>query len=586
MPIYLRLALLALTLFKLWLVAALPLFALGDARYDELVFLQAAESLLRGDWLGHYDSLTLIKGPGYPLWLALNYLLGVPLLVSQQALYLAAGLWLVAGLQRLHPRLHGAWLLLYAVYALNPMLTTQLLRDGLYPTLTIALLAALLWLYLLRAEPLRRLVRWSLFTGFLLGLFWLTREEGVWLVPALIWLWGGILWALFRQFGLDRRWLYRSGLLLGLPLLTSLACVHGVALLNAYHYGVYQVVELNNAPFKQAYAALLRVQGTQAAVRYLDLPASTRAEIYAVSPTFAELRETLEGPLLAAWQQPLICQAYQRSCKDIPSSWLIWALRDAVATAGYYRNAPTAAAYYQRLTREIESACTQGQLTCAPPGLSLLPPLRAEHVPLIIQAFWGGIRFLSGWTQVPDSLALPLTRLDTASRHYFLASLTDPGGYARPMQSNGNPEHLARFAALTHMRLATTTPSDLPRQQRLQQQRLALLAVLNQTYAHAVPWLTLLALAAYLLSSWRNWQARRFSWLWLLNSALLGAIVSRLVLLAVIDACSFPAIHPQYLLPLYPLLYLWLILPWIDVLSLVRGRPQRYTTAPSQSKHP
>ena len=37
---------------KLWLVGAGAIFALGSARHDDRLFLELAESLLRGQWLG------------------------------------------------------------------------------------------------------------------------------------------------------------------------------------------------------------------------------------------------------------------------------------------------------------------------------------------------------------------------------------------------------------------------------------------------------------------------------------------------------------------------------------------------------
>src|SRR6187455_389522 len=80
----------AATAIRLWLSDALPVLAIGWAGHDDVLFLRLAESILSGDWLGRYSEMTLIKGCGYPLWIALMAALGIPLLFSQQLLYIIA----------------------------------------------------------------------------------------------------------------------------------------------------------------------------------------------------------------------------------------------------------------------------------------------------------------------------------------------------------------------------------------------------------------------------------------------------------------------------------------------------------------
>ncbi|MGA7280045.1 MAG: hypothetical protein WBW79_19070, partial [Desulfocapsaceae bacterium] len=75
--------------FKLWLVTAHYLMA-TTTPHDDLLFVSQAHDILGGNWLGTYNQLTLIKGPFYPLFIALSYYLNIPLLLSQQLLYLSA----------------------------------------------------------------------------------------------------------------------------------------------------------------------------------------------------------------------------------------------------------------------------------------------------------------------------------------------------------------------------------------------------------------------------------------------------------------------------------------------------------------
>jgi hypothetical protein len=107
------------TLLKLWLVSAQTLCALGFAAYDDELFLARAEALVRGEWLGNPSCFTLMKGPVYSLWLALNHYSGLPLLLSQALLYVLA-CWIL--IRALRPVIHAPWAraALYLAVLYNP----------------------------------------------------------------------------------------------------------------------------------------------------------------------------------------------------------------------------------------------------------------------------------------------------------------------------------------------------------------------------------------------------------------------------------------------------------------------------------
>ena len=81
---------LALTALKLWLTRGPGVYAMGSAGLDDRLFIELAQHLVRGEWLGPYNELTLAKGPFYPLFIAATFLVGVPLFLAQHLLYAAA----------------------------------------------------------------------------------------------------------------------------------------------------------------------------------------------------------------------------------------------------------------------------------------------------------------------------------------------------------------------------------------------------------------------------------------------------------------------------------------------------------------
>ena len=82
-------ACLTLALVKLWLLSPQEVIA-RSAPHDDTLFVGLALNILQGEWLGAYNQFTLMKGSGYPLFIALSNLLGLPLILSQELLYLGS----------------------------------------------------------------------------------------------------------------------------------------------------------------------------------------------------------------------------------------------------------------------------------------------------------------------------------------------------------------------------------------------------------------------------------------------------------------------------------------------------------------
>lgn len=229
-----------LPILKLWLVHDHLLGALAGARIDDRVFINLAQHLLAGDWLGPYDRFTLIKGPFYPMGIAAMYYLGIPLLLSHHMLEIAACALLVVALRHLVPAL---WLraVLFAVLLFNPMSYTSVmamraLREGIYPAQGILITACAVALLGRADRPTRQLLPWATGLGLALGSFWLNREEGVWILPLLIPVVG---LAAYRGSGLPA-WRaagsWRPPVIVGvLPAVLAVGCYLTVAAINRVH---------------------------------------------------------------------------------------------------------------------------------------------------------------------------------------------------------------------------------------------------------------------------------------------------------------------------------------------------------------
>lgn len=381
----------ATAIFYLWLVSIFSLHLYANAAHDDGLFLRLASTLARAKWLGQYDEYILIKGLGYPAFVALVYRLGLPLLLAQHLLYLfacALFCYAVRGLLK-RPSLR---LLLFLALLFSPVtwLIQRVIRDHFYMSLTLLLLACLAGALCTLHTAVRQFAAWTTGVGLSLAVLWHTREEGLWLVP--LWLcWALCASVLVWPQARAERW--RRLRLLFLTPLFPLAAGLLIATLNFAVYGVFTTTELSGGAFAAAYGATMRVKHQQPE-RYVPLPTETRERIYRASPAFAELREFFEGQRGQGWKA--YCFPGVTSCgKDILAAWYLFAFREAVSQKGYYSSARAARAYYERVAQEVNTACENGTLDCGPPRQTLTPTIPAEHVPYILQSWWRALVFLT-----------------------------------------------------------------------------------------------------------------------------------------------------------------------------------------------
>jgi hypothetical protein len=420
-------AFIALAALKLFLVSPHLVGAIGGSPHDDQLFVTLAEHLVRLKWLGPYDELTLIKGPGYPAFIALNHVLGLPLLFSQELFFIGA-VAVLARTLRYYVRSRLVLWALIVVCMFSPITywagAYRVLREGIYASLTMFVFATCVGIVGSAEHGVRKATYgWGLALGISFLWFWLTREEGIWILPSLglILLYG--VWRASRRAG-------RGALAsLSVPGIIVPAAIWatgtgGVALTNKIHYGIFAVTEFQHDAYPAAYGSLLRVRDERP-VQYLRVPRHVRETVYAVSPAFAELRPYLETP--GAWQHG--CAVYSQTCGDMATGWFMWAFRSAAARAGHHKSGEASINYYLRVRNEIDAACRDKVLSCDPAR------------PATVNTFT-----LNDAAQLPPFISSALRVLVFAN-----------GFEMRVPTSMGDEAHFPLFADVTHGRLAPTT---------------------------------------------------------------------------------------------------------------------------------
>jgi hypothetical protein len=406
-------------LVLLYLLVALhtPIFLIPTADHDDGLYLSLGQYLAEGKWLGPFNQFTLMKGPGYPAFLALNHWIGTSATLGHALFHCASVLFFVV---IAHQFIRSYLLsgLLFALLLWQPasLVIFRVLRDRIYLDQLLILVAALTWSLFGAREDKERAI-FACLSGAVLGWFWLTREEGVWILPALaLILVAGFLHA--RRSGHVRAFAVSVVICLTVFAVAQI----GYRAANWWAYGKFIGVDFKEANFQRALGAIASVRSGETKP-YIPATASTRQLIYRVSPAFASLSPDLEGSIGLGWRETS-CVSHPESCGEIGAGWFMWALRAAAAETGQYASPEKASVFFGRMADEIEAACAAGRLKCAS---HLFPEMPATSGPGLQQRLPRQFRHILGLlllTKPP--LSLPQEAGSKASVASALRFLNDP----------------------------------------------------------------------------------------------------------------------------------------------------------------
>ncbi len=364
--------------------------AIGAGYYDQALFLRQTLAFHDGDWLGVFDKVTLSKGPSYSVFNAALGWVDVSPPIGAHLTYLAAaGVLALAFFQLTARRWAAVWV--YLVLAFDPVNFTpvhsQLLRDNWYSGLSLLVLCSFFLAVLgaLRRHPLPVVVLWTLVSGLSAAAFWLCREEGPWLAPGMLTVAVGLpaVELLRRRRNAPRAsgrhgraGASRTAVVFAMVVVVFGLCawapVAYVADRNQEVYGTRITNDSTEGEFPRAYGAWSRVRGVPLTPE-VPINAAQRQAVYAVSESARDLQPSLEDPA-----NPWYAYACEQDrCTDFPNGAEVWAFRDAAEAAGHFGSEPEFQAYFARVADEIELACDQQRIECAPDlPASLQPFLR------------------------------------------------------------------------------------------------------------------------------------------------------------------------------------------------------------------
>jgi hypothetical protein len=506
----------AFVVFKLWMVGGHELMA-KFRPHDDSLFATLAINLLEGNWLGDYSNKTLIKGVGYPMFMVISFWSGIPILTLQHLLYVVSCLLVVVALR---PNVrNGALLGVFLLLLFNPLtysypLMSATLRSSLYLSLILSVFAAAMGLWNRRNRMDGTALLWSLVLAISFTWLWNTREESVWILPAMVVF--AVVYVAPFSWNAGSSPVFRLVMLV-IPLLVYVAAQFTIIQLNEKHYRVGVINELKSDEFTSALGGLMNIR-PEKPERHVTVSIDAEQKAFEASPTFARLRPFLEGK------------------SKMLAAFYIWRLRSAVRRAGYYDRPDDATRefeFYRQMGEELRIACETGKL--------IRPAWHSE--------FNGDI--------------LPVFSELTAQAFTFSLFQPDSSGFA----SKEDMDTLFAYNLLTGedaLRKSQYFAPKLPEYYRdMVARKQGLMGLFGKLYKYGVPLLFAVALVLHLFWLVRMAMRRELKARPVFGLVLLGSIISILVMLTFVKITIWPVTRPMHNLSPLVLLYIsYMLLPF------------------------
>ncbi len=525
---------------KLWLTRAYHVMVTVTP-HDDLLFIRHAHAILSGEWLGDYNQLTLIKEPFYPIFIALSNWLALPLLASQQLLQALSCCVVILAIR---PIVRNRYLLLaaFAILLCNPgsfsyPAVGRIFQLAIYPPLATMVLGCLIGMAIRSTESFRQVLPWSIGLGVALSLFWITRDESIFIAPSIAVV---LLFALVTAAMAGKKQFGRILLLCLLPFVFLQGTILVLQQVNMMKYGVPDVIELTSDEFKSAYGGLLRIKSAEER-QFFPVVRDARQKAYAVSPAFREVEKHLEGRIGEGWQS-------LSGNNDIPAAFFIWAFRDAVAAAGYHTSGVAALQFYRQMGAEIDAACDAGQLDCRQRFTSLVPTWHMEFNKLILPTMYSVLK-------------------KTVVFEGFNAS-------AAPFRSTAPSEIIDLFSVVTGETILQAKNVPLPDSARflthLNKEKTRILGQIGWVYQLLVPYLSVIAILVFIRNLWCGIRRKRLAPMTVFSISTLAGVFSITAVMTLLTITSYSEIA-RVMTVSYPILLLFIISVFLDLAGMPRA---------------
>lgn len=352
-----KIYLLVIAMIKLYIRTGMSIW-MSDSTVDDLLYVNIAENLVKTGWFGAYNSLTLNKMPGYAFFLALCHILHIPYIFLLEALYILAVCVAVKAFEHIaNTNIKKNIMLTFLIFSpvcFDSLISLRIYRLAIVPAFVLLVISTYAGLFFRTKESIKKRIGWAAGAGISTFLFWIIREDSIWLAP---YIFGAGIIIVLSCIKMGRKKFFSNIGLVCTVYLIFFAGITGVKLINYSNYGVYTMTDYKDGSFSRATSAILRV-APETENEYIWVDQATLKKIIECSPTLAQMEEEIE----------IYCRLWDSLGVlgvdgEVEKDYITWALRQAASYAGFYADAHTAESFWGNVADEVEAALADGRLS-------------------------------------------------------------------------------------------------------------------------------------------------------------------------------------------------------------------------------
>lgn len=349
-----------ITIIRQFLVSHLPLLALSNQFHDDNMMYNMAVNIFSGKWLGTYTSDTLVKGAFFPFLLAIIHKVGFSYISSMSIIYIVSCIFFVYTIKDLVKN-KKLLAIIYIALIFNPVsyaawTLQRVYRNGITLSQVLFIIGSMFALYQNRNGSKKKMLCFSIIAGLVLGTFWQTREDGIWILPFVLVVTLIIFINIIIKYRKNAGELIKRIIIVLLPIIILQGMLSLTRFINYKIYGVYTYNEINDGYFGKVLQTMYSVK-TDEDIQYVTVTRDKIKKLYEVSPTLNSIKNEFENSL-NAWDNN------DRNPGDtqVEDGWFWWSLKMAVEDAGYYDTAEHANEFYKQVYEELQTAIDEGKL--------------------------------------------------------------------------------------------------------------------------------------------------------------------------------------------------------------------------------
>ncbi len=372
-----------------------------SAPIDDDLYFRMANSIVRGEWLGRYDYLTLSKYPLFAVYLACLHLLGLPYTVGNCLVWIVVCgvcLWAFVPVIKTNiSKLAFFLFMLYNPYSFNET-NLRIYRDSLFFPLCILFFVGMAgWALRLKKEAKCSMV-FMLFAGIGMAGSWISREDGYWLIPFYIVAVAICFVYIFTDKDTKQKTVKALAVLIP-PVITA-AAVITICFINYSYYGIFALTDFNGGSFSRFFGAMTTLPHEDWRPM-VSVPEDVREQIYINCPSIQTFEYYLED------ESSAIKKSYfHQETGDYKSGALYWAIRRRANETGVYESRTKAEAFWNNAAEEVEKY-VRTVPDALPLRSSLTPPIKTEYIPDVLSVGAETILNIIIWKDIiPYQLAL------------------------------------------------------------------------------------------------------------------------------------------------------------------------------------